>query len=81
LSEEDEVLSTFATDVHNHVSVPFALKWFFGFAAAFAGMCYLIKLSAPGPIAAERKFPYDGLSKELGGPHQKVSIQKNIINA
>jgi hypothetical protein len=67
LSEQDEVLSVFAIDVHNHVTVPFALKWFFGFFAVFAGVSYLVIVTWPGKVAAPRTFPFNGLEKELGG--------------
>jgi len=69
LSEQDEVLSVFAIDVHNHVTVPFALKWFFGFFAVFAGVSYLVVLTWPGKVAAPRTFPFNGLEKELGRPN------------
>lgn len=62
----------FAYDVHDHVTLPFALKWFFGFAVAFTGVCYLIVYSRPGKIAVPRTFPYNGLEKELGGPNNPV---------
>jgi hypothetical protein len=65
-------LSVFSIDVHDHVTVPFALKWFFGFGAAFAGMCYLFTLSAPEKITEPRQYPYNGLEKELGGPMNPV---------
>ena len=67
------MLSVFSYDVHNHVTVPFALKWFFGFAAVFTGDCYLITYTFPGKIAVPRTFPYNGLERELGGPHNPVS--------
>ena len=68
------MLGVFAYDVHNHVTLSFALKWFFGFAAAFTGVCYLIIYTWPGKIAVPRTFPYNGLEKELGGalPHEAV---------
>jgi len=68
LSEEDEMLGVFSYDVHNHVTLGFALKWFFGFAALFAGSCYMITYAWPGKITAPRTYPYNGLEKELGGP-------------
>jgi len=81
LSEQDEALSVFAIDVHNHVTVPVALKWFFGFAAAFTGMCYLIIYSWPGKIAVPRTFPYNGLERELtkNYPARKDSVQEDAI--
>ena len=68
------MLGAFAYDVHNHVTLPFALKWFFGFAAVFTGACYLLIYTWPGKIAVPRTFPYNGLEKELGGslPHELV---------
>jgi hypothetical protein len=65
-------LSVFAYDVHDHVTLSFALKWFFGFAAVFTGACCLIVYSSPGKIAVPRTFPYNGLEKELGGPNNPV---------
>jgi NADH dehydrogenase (ubiquinone) 1 beta subcomplex subunit 8 len=75
LSEQDEILSVFAIDVHDQVTVPFALKWFFGFAGVFAGVSYLVYLSAPDKIAEPRKYPYAGLEKELGGPMNPVQYR------
>ena len=67
------MLSVFSYDVHNHVTLAFALKWFFGFAAVFTGVCYLITYSFPGKIAVPRTFPHNGLERELGGPSNPVS--------
>jgi NADH dehydrogenase (ubiquinone) 1 beta subcomplex subunit 8 len=66
--EEEEVLSVFSYDIHDHVTVPFALAWFFGFWAVFAGVSYLVVLMFPGEITVKRTFPYNGLEKELGTP-------------
>ena len=74
------MLSVFSYDVHNHVTVPFALKWFFGFAAVFTGVCYLITYTFPGKIAVPRTFPYNGLERELGGPHNPVCCIFKLSN-
>jgi len=66
------MLGVFAYDVHNHVTLPFALKWFFGFAALFTGGCYLVTYTWPGRITVPRTYPHDGLEKELGGPNNPV---------
>lgn len=68
------MLGVFAYDIHDHVTVPFALRWLFGFAAVFTGVSYLIIYSWPGKIAVPRTFPYNGLERELGGvlPHEIV---------
>jgi NADH dehydrogenase (ubiquinone) 1 beta subcomplex subunit 8 len=75
------VLSVFAYDPHNHVTLPFALKWFVGFAVAFTGMCFFFVYSWPGPIAVPRTYPYNGLEREIGGPNNSVySILIPIAN-
>lgn len=79
MSEQDEILSVFAIDTHNHVTVPFALKWFFGFAAVFTGACYLLVTTWPGPIAVPRKLPYNGLEKELGGLNNPVPHSNALL--
>jgi len=58
----------FSYDIHDLVTVPFALRWFFGFWVVFAGVCYLFVLTFPGEIAVKRTFPFNGLEKELGNP-------------
>jgi hypothetical protein len=70
----------FALDVNNHVTVPFALRWFFGFFAVFAGVSYLVVVTWPGKVAVPRTFPYDGLEKELGGPLNPVRHTCSIID-
>ena len=70
--EEDEILGVFSYDIHDHVTLSFALKWFFGFAALFAGGSYLLTYTWPGKIAIPRTYPFNGLERELGGPNNPV---------
>ena len=73
------MLSVFAIDTHDHVTVPFALKWFAGVAVAFTGLCYVIVWTWPGEIAMPRTFPHDGLVKELG-VNQQVGFKIILAN-
>jgi hypothetical protein len=62
----------FGPDTHNIETGANALKVFFGFAALFTGVSFLIMYSWPGKIAEPRTYPYDGLKKALGPAQQAL---------
>ncbi|POV97362.1 hypothetical protein PSTT_15094 [Puccinia striiformis] len=71
LHAEEEMMGMWAPDVHR-ISVSTALK---GMAVAFSGVGAILLAAgymAPSSPVVPRTFPYDGLSRELGGPGQGV---------
>jgi len=67
LHAEEEMMGIWAPDVHR-ISVSSALM---NMAVAFAGLGVVLASAAymaPASPVVPRTFPFDGLSKELGGP-------------
>ncbi|WOO80110.1 uncharacterized protein LOC62_03G003621 [Vanrija pseudolonga] len=64
--EEEDVLGMWGPDVHK-ISPGRALAQIGIAASLIAAFGYLIYQTAPESPVARREYPYDGLSKELGG--------------
>ncbi|KAA1070518.1 hypothetical protein PGT21_014637 [Puccinia graminis f. sp. tritici] len=71
LHAEEEMMGIWAPDVHR-ISVPSAL---INLAVAFTGLGVILVSAAymaPSSPVVPRTFPFDGLTRELGGPGQGV---------
>lgn len=71
LHAEEEMIGMWAPDVHR-ISVPSAL---INMAVAFTGLGIILlsaAYTAPSSPVVPRTFPFDGLTRELGGPGQGV---------
>ncbi|KAF5367527.1 hypothetical protein D9758_003608 [Tetrapyrgos nigripes] len=69
LPDHDELLSMWGPDIPPPGVTPsMALRHFLLAALAFSGIFYLTKTAlTPEPFFTRRDYPYDGLTKELGG--------------
>ncbi|KAK7463532.1 hypothetical protein VKT23_006880 [Stygiomarasmius scandens] len=69
LPDQDELLSMWGPDIPPRGVTPsMALRHFALAALAFSGIYFVVKTAlTPEPHFTRRDYPYDGLSKELGG--------------
>ncbi|CDH57843.1 nadh-ubiquinone oxidoreductase ashi subunit (ci-ashi or ndufb8) domain-containing protein [Lichtheimia corymbifera JMRC:FSU:9682] len=71
LHEEDEIFGVWAPDLFRD-DPWMALGQLGLFSVAVAGFSYFIYKTHPARPAAQRRYPYDGLKKELGGRDNDV---------
>ncbi|KAG0144093.1 hypothetical protein CROQUDRAFT_47776 [Cronartium quercuum f. sp. fusiforme G11] len=75
LHAEEEMMGIWAPDVHR-ISVRHALLNLAVAFSALGGILTTAAYVAPKSPVVPREFPYDGLSRELGGEGQGVSCEK-----